>query len=83
MNLGVGTVFTTTVSRPAVSTKAVEEDPGDTVGSSNDDSSNPEIFPVIQLTPIGMRLGGEKVAFTAELGVGYKGFCQVGLNIAL
>ena len=85
MNLGLGSVFTTTVSRPAPVTKADGGDDVATVGASNesDSSSDPSIFPVIQLTPIGMRLGSEKVAFTAELGVGYKGFLQMGVNVAL
>lgn len=39
--------------------------------------------PAVQATPIGMRLGNESIAFTAELGVGYKGFLQIGANIAL
>jgi hypothetical protein len=86
LNLGVGSVFTTTVNRPAPVTKADDGDAGDTVGATEDSSSSsddPSIFPVVQLTPIGMRLGSEKVAFTAELGVGYKGFLQLGLNVAL
>ncbi|MBR5034829.1 MAG: hypothetical protein IKX71_05940 [Bacteroidales bacterium] len=86
LNLGVGTVFTTTVNRPAPVTKADDGDAGDTVGATEDSSSSsddPSIFPVVQLTPIGMRLGSEKVAFTAELGVGYKGFLQLGVNVAL
>ena len=40
-------------------------------------------IPAIQITPIGMRLGNESVAFTAELGAGYKGFIQAGLNVSL
>lgn len=40
-------------------------------------------IPIVQLTPIGMRLGNEAVAFTAELGAGYKGFLQIGLNVGL
>lgn len=40
-------------------------------------------IPVVQLNPIGMRLGGEKAAFVAELGAGYLGFLQLGANIAL
>jgi hypothetical protein len=30
-----------------------------------------------------MRLGGEKAAFIAELGIGYKGFLNLGVNFAL
>ena len=86
LNLGVGTVFTTTnaVKKTAPATKA-EADAGDTVGASNNSgsSNSPSIFPVFQVTPIGMRLGSEKAAFVAELGIGYKGFLQMGLNLAL
>ncbi|MBO4558228.1 MAG: hypothetical protein J5693_06440 [Bacteroidales bacterium] len=85
VNLGVGSVLTNTVKYGTPKTKASDE--GDTVGSSEgsdtSSSSSPSIFPVVQLTPIGMRLGSEKVAFTAELGVGYKGFLQLGVNLAL
>lgn len=42
-----------------------------------------QFFPAFQLNPIGMRLGNERVAFLAELGIGYKGILQLGINIGL
>ena len=44
---------------------------------------NPQFFPAFQLNPIGMRLGSEKIAFIAELGLGYRGILQLGVNIGL
>ena len=41
------------------------------------------LFPAVQLNPIGMRLGSDKVGFTAELGCGYKGILQLGVSVAL
>ena len=46
-------------------------------------SGDPGVFPAVQLNPIGMRLGNESVAFIAELGAGYKGILQLGINVAL
>lgn len=46
---------------------------------SGDDS----FFPAFQVNPIGMRWGSEKVAFVLELGVGYRGIIQTGINIGL
>ena len=46
-------------------------------------SSGLPVIPAVQFNPIGMRLGGEKIAFMAELGFGYRGFLQMGANIAL
>ena len=43
----------------------------------------PQFFPAFQLNPIGMRLGSEKIAFIAELGLGYRGILQLGVNIGL
>jgi hypothetical protein len=40
-------------------------------------------FPAVQLNPIGMQLGKGRVAFVAELGLGYRGILQLGANIAL
>lgn len=40
-------------------------------------------LPIVQLTPIGMRLGNEAIAFVAEASIGYKGFLQIGINIGL
>lgn len=48
-----------------------------------DSNGEPSALPAIQLNPIGMRLGSEKAAFVAELGIGYRGILQVGANIAL
>ena len=45
--------------------------------------SEASLFPAIQLNPIGMRLGNESVAFVAELGAGYKGILQLGINVGL
>ena len=44
---------------------------------------NPEFIPAVQVNPIGMRLGNESVAFVAELGAGYRGILQLGINIGL
>lgn len=79
LNLGAGTLFSTSQTiTPA--TKA--EDTG-AAGDSSSSSDGPAILPLIQFNPIGMRLGSEKVAFLAELGIGYKGFLQLGINVAL
>ena len=82
LNLGVGTVFSTESTVAAPATKAEETD---TVGSSEGSSSSdgPSFVPLVQLNPIGMRLGSEKAAFIAELGIGYKGILQLGVNFAL
>lgn len=81
LNLGAGTLFSTSQTLTP-STKSADTD---TVGSSEGSSSSdgPAILPLIQFNPIGMRLGSEKVAFIAELGIGYKGFLQLGINVAL
>ena len=47
----------------------------------NSEEASP--LPIVQLTPIGMRLGNEAIAFMAEMGVGYKGFLQIGVNVGL
>ena len=47
---------------------------------SSDDAS---FFPAFQINPIGMRWGSKKVAFVLELGVGYRGIIQAGINIGL
>ena len=41
------------------------------------------ISPYIQVNPIGMRLGSERLAFVAELGFGHKGILQLGVNVGL
>ena len=46
-------------------------------------NSTPSILPAFQLNPIGMQLGGKRVAFVAELGIGYRGILQLGLNVGL
>ena len=86
LNLGAGLVASNTQTlTPA--TKADEqptEPAGDGATSEEPKSSDgPGIIPAIQFNPIGMRLGGEKVAFVAELGIGYKGILQLGVNFAL
>jgi len=43
----------------------------------------PQYFPAFQLNPIGIRLGGERIAFVAELGFGYRGILQLGVNVGL
>ena len=45
--------------------------------------SKATFFPAIQLNPIGMQLGKSRVAFVAELGIGYRGILQLGANVAL
>lgn len=50
------------------------------LGSTNSKGS---VIPAIQINPIGMRLGNESIAFIAELGLGYKGILQLGVNIGL
>ena len=47
------------------------------------DGSDGGIVPAIQINPIGLRLGNEVIAFVAELGAGYKGIFQLGVNIGL
>ena len=42
-----------------------------------------EFFPAFQVNPIGMQLGSKRVSFVAELGFGYRGIVQMGLNIKL
>ena len=79
LNLGAGTLFSTSQTMTPA-TKA--EDTG-AAGDSSSSSDGPAILPLIQFNPIGMRLGSEKVAFLAELGIGYKGFLQLGINVAL
>lgn len=43
--------------------------------------AEPSLIPAFQVNPIGMRLGGDNVAFVAELGVGYRGVIQLGLTV--
>lgn len=83
LDLGAGISFNTvqTLSGGSTATKA-EAAEGDQP-SEDSGSDGPGIFPAIQFNPIGMRLGSEKVAFLAELGFGYKGIVQLGVNIAL
>ncbi|MBR5735375.1 MAG: hypothetical protein IKX60_01075 [Bacteroidales bacterium] len=50
------------------------------VASGNGDNS---FFPAFQINPIGMRLGSERIAFVLELGVGYRGLIQAGINVGL
>lgn len=45
--------------------------------------SVPQVIPIIQANVIGMRLGNEQIAFVSELGVGYRGILQLGVNIGL
>ena len=45
--------------------------------------SLPQVIPAFQVNPIGMRWGCERIAFQAELGVGYKGILQLGATVAL
>jgi len=81
LNLGVGTLFSTTTNvTPATKSEASESESS---SSEPDDSDKPSFIPAIQFNPIGMRLGSEKIAFIAELGVGYKGILQLGVNIGL
>ena len=47
------------------------------------DSGEPGFIPAVQVNPIGMRLGNENVAFIAELGAGYRGILQLGVNVSL
>lgn len=49
---------------------------------TNTDSS-PQVIPVIQANVIGMRLGNERIAFVSELGVGYRGVLQLGMQVSL
>lgn len=51
------------------------------VGLLASDGASP--LPLVQINPIGMRLGSEKAAFVAELGIGYRGILQLGMNIGL
>ncbi len=41
------------------------------------------LSPFIQVNPIGLRLGSERLAFVAELGFGHKGILQFGVNVGL
>ena len=86
LNLGAGTLFSTTETlTPATKAEASGDDePGPVISPDNSSSSDgPAILPVIQFNPIGMRLGSEKAAFIAELGFGYKGILNLGVNFAL
>ena len=80
LNLGVGVVLS---SEQAVTpaTKAAETPEG--ASGEPETKDGPSILPTIQFNPIGMRLGSEKIAFLAELGFGYKGILQLGMNVAL
>lgn len=78
LNLGAGLFFSTT-SKVAVADRAEEE--GGSVSSSGGGGAS--LFPALQFNPIGMRLGGGRVAFIAELGIGYRGILQLGVNVGL
>lgn len=80
LNLGVGMVLN---SEQAVTPATKASEPADGTSSEPETKDGPGIIPTIQFNPIGMRLGSEKVAFVAELGIGYKGILQLGMNIAL
>lgn len=80
LNLGVGMVLN---SEQAVTPATKAEEPTDSAPAEPETKDGPGILPTIQFNPIGMRLGSEKVAFVAELGIGYKGILQLGMNIAL
>jgi hypothetical protein len=85
LNLGAALLASSTQTLTHA-TKADEptEPAGDGATAEEPKSSDgPSIIPAIQFNPIGMRLGSEKVAFLAELGIGYKGFLQLGINVAL
>lgn len=80
LNLGAGMIITTETSvKPA--TQAEESAGGEP--SEPAAKSGPAIIPTIQFNPIGIRLGSGQVAFVAELGFGYKGILQLGVNFAL
>ena len=85
LSLGAEVFFSTTVKKSVPETKAEGSDTPDAPVDSgeNNPSGNASFLPAFQITPIGMRLGGDKAAFVAELGVGYKGFLSLGANIAL
>ncbi len=80
LNLGVGMVLSGEQSlTPATKGKA----PEDGTSTEPETKDGPGVIPTFQFNPIGMRLGSEKVAFVAELGIGYKGILQLGMNVAL
>lgn len=80
LNLGIGTVLS---NETAVAPATKSSEPADGTSSEPETKDGPGIIPTIQFNPIGMRLGSEKVAFVAELGIGYKGILQLGINVAL
>ena len=79
LNLGVATFVTSMDSLPATKSS----DSGDDIANGDSSAGEAPVLPAIQFNPIGMRLGGERVAFVAELGIGYKGILQLGLNVGL
>ena len=84
LNLGAGIIFSTKSHKGTSDTNP--DDAATGTGSTDSGSSGPSdasVIPAFQFNPIGMRLGSEKVAFVAELGVGYKGFINLGVNFAL
>lgn len=83
LSLGAGALFTTVSNIKTPPASAEDSTGAESTGDSGSSSSAPSLIPTIQFNPIGMRLGSEKVAFIAELGVGYKGFLSLGANIAL
>lgn len=80
LNLGVGMILT---GEQAVTPATKADEPTDGAPAEPETKDGPSILPTFQFNPIGMRLGSEKVAFLAELGIGYKGFLQLGINVAL
>ena len=80
LNLGAGMVITS--QTPVVAATKAEEPTGSEPAQPAA-KDGPGIIPTIQFNPIGMRLGSENIAFVAELGFGYKGIIQLGLNMAL
>ena len=80
LNLGIGTVLS---NKQTITPVTKADEPTDDAPSEPATKDGPAIIPTFQINPIGMRLGSDKVAFLAELGIGYKGILQLGVTVGL